>query len=524
MADSKRIQNAISLGISADTQEARKQLNQMFAVLKSVKDPAKALADQSRLLKLEVDDLTISTEEYNDAMMKVRSLADAARASIARLRAEQTHGPGREQFDYGQRLIADRERELESYRQAYRNQEAMAFGPTRDEYERFQEMNAMHERARQASRNNEAMAFGPTRDEYERFQEMNALHERARQASRNNEAMAFGPTREEYERFREINGALERARQAHRNNEAMAFGPTREEYERFQEMNAMHERARQASRNNEAMAFGPTREEYERFREMNGIIERSRQHYNAQAMGPNRQTLEDELALRRQSEDRLNTYLAERARRQALGDQIREAARENQARGSSYMSQFDNPSQAFARQVREARMMLREGAISADQYARAISRIRFESSTAGNVLRSFRGAIASFVGPLTALYAGTEAIRNVVRLTANLDQARAKFRVFLGSNAEAEKTLKELRLLASTSPVSFTGGQAAVTTMLQFGVAANEVLPALKAIAEITAGDSERMQNLALAYSQSAAAGRLMAKNCCKWSTRALTH
>lgn len=132
-----------------------------------------------------------------------------------------------------------------------------------------------------------------------------------------------------------------------------------------------------------------------------------------------------------------------------------------------------------------------------------------EAADVVSSLATMRGAISSSVAAAASFGAAMAAIRRSVSAHAELEQAAAKFKVFTGSAKEAEKILSELRAMASEG-VSFAAGQRAAATMLQFGVATKDLLPSLRAVAEITAGDSMRMENLALAFAQSAAAGRLM--------------
>jgi len=185
----------------------------------------------------------------------------------------------------------------------------------------------------------------------------------------------------------------------------------------------------------------------------------------------------------------------------------RKAARQE---GLQYLQQFESRQQRVNRQLAEASTMYGRAAINATEYQNAVRQIRSNNTAIVQGFNQFRGAMLSLVGPLVLLVKAWEGFKATIRLSAELDAARAKFRVFTGSIVQAERLLQEIRQLAQNSPVSFVGGQRAVTTMLQFGVATNDVVAAMKQIAEITGGDTERMNNLALAYSQSAAAGRLM--------------
>jgi tape measure domain-containing protein len=178
--------------------------------------------------------------------------------------------------------------------------------------------------------------------------------------------------------------------------------------------------------------------------------------------------------------------------------------------GVGYLRQFENSQQRVNRQLNEARGYFKSGAITGQQYAQAVRQIQLQNSAVVTGFNQFRGVMLTLVGPLVLTIKTYEALKRAITLSAELDAARAKFRVFTGSAVEAESVLRDIRSLSSESPVSFEGGQRAVTTMLQFGVASKNVVTSLRQIAEITGGDTARMESLALAFAQSQAAGRLM--------------
>lgn len=194
----------------------------------------------------------------------------------------------------------------------------------------------------------------------------------------------------------------------------------------------------------------------------------------------------------------------------AESDAATEAQRRLREEGAQYLQQFETRQQRINRQLAEASQYYRRGAIDSLQYAEAVRAINRQNNALIAGFNQFKGAMLTLIGPLTLLVATYEAFKSTIRLTAELDAARARFKVFTGTVSGANDILRELRDLSSTSPVSFAGSQRAISTMLQFGVATEDVVTYLKQIAEITGGDTQRMENLALAFSQTAAAGRLM--------------
>jgi tape measure domain-containing protein len=178
--------------------------------------------------------------------------------------------------------------------------------------------------------------------------------------------------------------------------------------------------------------------------------------------------------------------------------------------GLQFLQQFETSQQRVNRQLMQARILYKDGAITLREYASATVQMARQNSVALQSFNQIRGVMLTLVGPLVVATSAFEALKASIRLSAELDAARSKFRVFLGDAEKAEDLLVNLRRLSSTSPVSFAGGQRAATTLLQFGVAGDKVFKNLTQIAEITGGNTERMENLSLAFAQSAAAGRLM--------------
>jgi tape measure domain-containing protein len=196
-----------------------------------------------------------------------------------------------------------------------------------------------------------------------------------------------------------------------------------------------------------------------------------------------------------------------------LTREAREAAAALRQSGTGYLQQFENSQQRLNRQLAEARGYYRSGAITATEYGQAVRQIHRQNSALVAGFAQFKGVMLSTVGPVLLTYKALQGLKASITLSAELDAARAKFRVFTGSVVQAEKILREVRSLSATAPVSFQGGQRAIATMLQFGVASKDVVVSLKQMAEITGGDTQRLESLALAFAQSQAAGRLMGQD-----------
>jgi len=100
-----------------------------------------------------------------------------------------------------------------------------------------------------------------------------------------------------------------------------------------------------------------------------------------------------------------------------------------------------------------------------------------------------------------------------VKLARDAEQAQIQFGVMLHDADKAAKMMAQIERFAADTPLQTAGIQQAAKTLLQFGVAGDNVMPMLKALGNATGGDNERFQHMSLAFGQMSAAGRLMGQD-----------
>ena len=93
---------------------------------------------------------------------------------------------------------------------------------------------------------------------------------------------------------------------------------------------------------------------------------------------------------------------------------------------------------------------------------------------------------------------------------ASMETLETQFGVLLKSTEEAKNMIGEFRKEAIKSPLSVEDYAQAGKTLLAFGMSSEKVMPTLKALGDVSMGNSERFDSLALAFAQTQAAGRLM--------------
>jgi tape measure domain-containing protein len=100
--------------------------------------------------------------------------------------------------------------------------------------------------------------------------------------------------------------------------------------------------------------------------------------------------------------------------------------------------------------------------------------------------------------------------RGALGLAMEVEQVRAQIDVFTKSEEATKKLMAEFVRLDQASALSVTSFQNASKTLMQFGVGVRDVVPIMESMSEISMGNEQRFQSLALAFGQAQAAGRLM--------------
>lgn len=92
---------------------------------------------------------------------------------------------------------------------------------------------------------------------------------------------------------------------------------------------------------------------------------------------------------------------------------------------------------------------------------------------------------------------------------SKVEQLEISFSTLLGSQEKANSLFAELKSYGTVTPYDTEGLAQAARLMLSYGMSANKVMPMLKVIGDIAMGNNEKLQSLALAFSQMSASGRV---------------
>ena len=119
------------------------------------------------------------------------------------------------------------------------------------------------------------------------------------------------------------------------------------------------------------------------------------------------------------------------------------------------------------------------------------------------------GKIAGLVGGVTAL---KQLAAQVVRVRGEFQDMETAIETLVGKDM-AGKLMPQIKEMAKISPLTMTDIVGAEKTMLGFNIEAEKTIDYLKAISDISMGNSQKFNSLTLAFSQMSAAGRLMGQD-----------
>lgn len=125
------------------------------------------------------------------------------------------------------------------------------------------------------------------------------------------------------------------------------------------------------------------------------------------------------------------------------------------------------------------------------------------------VMKKLGGAIAGYF----SFQAATQFAKSIVDVRSQIESLEISFRTLLGSEQAAAKLFGDIREYAVSTPLQLGDLAGAAQTLLAFNVQADKIMPTLRAIGDISMGDSQELQSLTLAFAQATSAGKLMGQD-----------
>lgn len=122
------------------------------------------------------------------------------------------------------------------------------------------------------------------------------------------------------------------------------------------------------------------------------------------------------------------------------------------------------------------------------------------------------GKVAGIIGGVTAL---EQLASQVVAVRAQFQDMETQIETLVGKDTTA-KIMPQIKEMAKISPLTMTDIVGAEKMMLSFNIEAEKSIDYLKALSDVSMGNSQKFNSLTLAFSQMSSAGKLMGQDLLK--------
>lgn len=143
-----------------------------------------------------------------------------------------------------------------------------------------------------------------------------------------------------------------------------------------------------------------------------------------------------------------------------------------------------------------------------------IRNLRSSSNSASLSINNIRSSLVSmgakYLAPLAIATAVKEIGTKAIEARSKIESLEVSFTTLLNSSEKASSLVNQLKEYGAKTPYDTEGLAKAAQTMLSFGISYERVLPTLKQLGDVAMGNTDKMQRLALAFSQMSASGKVM--------------
>jgi phage tail tape-measure protein len=145
-----------------------------------------------------------------------------------------------------------------------------------------------------------------------------------------------------------------------------------------------------------------------------------------------------------------------------------------------------------------------------------LAKIQGEAKKTGGILSNFgntiKGAAATF-GAIALTDVLVNFGKGSIQAAADFEQLNISFETFLGSAEQGKKVLGDLQNFSGATPFTGKEVQSAGKALLAFGIDAENLIPTLTRIGDISAGTGKNFNELAIIYGKARVAGTLYAED-----------
>lgn len=147
---------------------------------------------------------------------------------------------------------------------------------------------------------------------------------------------------------------------------------------------------------------------------------------------------------------------------------------------------------------------------------RAQSEVKHTGATVSKEANEMCSAFDKLKGAMGVAFAGfttQQLLSQIISVRGEFQKLEVSFSTLLGSESKGKALFKDITDFATSTPMMESDLARAAQTMLSFNISSEKVMPLLRQMGDISMGDSQKLQSLALAFSQASSTGKLMGQD-----------
>lgn len=200
-----------------------------------------------------------------------------------------------------------------------------------------------------------------------------------------------------------------------------------------------------------------------------------------------------------------------------LGDAYRESVKSSPLTSDAKLAEWKAAKKALDEEKASLFALTQEQAtarLSVKKLRDEYALLRQEGGGTAETMNLLTGKLKQMSGMILGGMGLKELASRIISVRAEFESMETSLKVLLGGNEERlSNIMGQIKEYALASPLNTKDMVGAVQMMTSFGIEAEKSIDYLKAIGDISMGDSGKFNSLALAFSQMSSAGKLMGQD-----------
>ncbi|SHE95351.1 tape measure domain-containing protein [Bacteroides luti] len=143
----------------------------------------------------------------------------------------------------------------------------------------------------------------------------------------------------------------------------------------------------------------------------------------------------------------------------------------------------------------------------------AFSQIGNSAESEGSRIDNAFNKIAATAAGIFTIEKATEFAKSIIDVRGEVESLEISFETLVGNKKEAQELMSSIRQYAVETPMLLGDLAKGAQTLLSFNIEAQNIMPILKQIGDISMGDANKFNSLILAFSQMSSTGKLMGQD-----------